>query len=119
MIIRQRKALPWLLSSLIGMGLAGCTSAPQTKTAPQWLTQPPQNSQFVYGVGSAPVSENLPRAYQVAESNGNGQIAQQLQAVESALRNAKQALIHDHMDHCLDATDDHDREELKAISRYL
>ncbi len=46
-------------------------------------------------------------------------IAQQLQAVESALRNAKQALIHDHMDHCLDATDDHDREELKAISRYL
>jgi hypothetical protein NreA len=46
-------------------------------------------------------------------------VAQQLQAVESALRNAKQALIHDHMDHCLDATDDHDREELKAISRYL
>ncbi|TPE54359.1 hypothetical protein FJM67_05290 [Maribrevibacterium harenarium] len=80
MIIRQRKALPWLLSGLIGMGLAGCANAPQTKTAPQWLTQPPQNSQFVYGVGSAPVSENFPRAYQVAESNGNGQIAQQLQA---------------------------------------
>lgn len=46
-------------------------------------------------------------------------IAQQLQAVESAIRNAKQALIHDHMDHCLDAGDGHDREELKAIARYL
>ena len=46
-------------------------------------------------------------------------VAQQLQAVESAIRNAKQALIHDHMDHCLDANDTTDREDLKAIARYL
>ena len=48
------------------------------------------------------------------------EIAQQLQAVEKAVANAKRALIHDHMDHCLDA--DHapaDRDELKAIARYL
>jgi len=48
------------------------------------------------------------------------EIAQQLQAVEKAVVNAKRALIHDHMDHCLDA--DHspaDRDELKTISRYL
>ncbi|MFN3261168.1 MAG: metal-sensing transcriptional repressor [Pikeienuella sp.] len=48
------------------------------------------------------------------------EIAQQLQAVEKAVANAKRALIHDHLDHCLDA--DHspaDRDELKAISRYL
>lgn len=48
------------------------------------------------------------------------QVAQQLQAVEKAVASAKRVLIHDHMDHCLDA--DHspsDREELKAISRYL
>ncbi|GLO72716.1 metal resistance protein [Phaeobacter inhibens] len=47
-------------------------------------------------------------------------IAQQLQAVEKAVVNAKRALIHDHMDHCLD--EDHspaDRDELKAIARYL
>ena len=47
-------------------------------------------------------------------------IAQQLQAVEKAVVNAKRALIHDHMDHCLDS--DHsptDRDELKTISRYL
>ncbi|NRQ11563.1 metal-sensing transcriptional repressor [Aliiroseovarius sp. xm-v-208] len=47
-------------------------------------------------------------------------IAQQLQAVEKAVANAKRALIHDHMDHCLD--EDHspaDRDELKAIARYL
>ncbi|MGI3185686.1 metal-sensing transcriptional repressor [Nioella aestuarii] len=47
------------------------------------------------------------------------EVAQQLQAVESAIRNAKQAFIHDHMDNCLDAGDDHDKSELKAISRYL
>ena len=46
-------------------------------------------------------------------------VAQQLQAVESAIRNAKHALIHDHMDHCLDADDSQNRTELKAISRYL
>jgi DNA-binding FrmR family transcriptional regulator len=48
------------------------------------------------------------------------EIAQQLQAVEKAVVNAKRALIHDHVDHCLDA--DHspaDRNELKAIARYL
>jgi DNA-binding FrmR family transcriptional regulator len=48
------------------------------------------------------------------------EIAQQLQAVEKAVVNAKRALIHDHMDHCLDT--DHspaDRDELKAIARYL
>ena len=47
-------------------------------------------------------------------------VAQQLQAVEKAVANAKRALIHDHMDHCLD--EDHspaDRDELKAIARYL
>ncbi|WP_375691741.1 metal-sensing transcriptional repressor [Pseudooceanicola sp. LIPI14-2-Ac024] len=47
-------------------------------------------------------------------------IAQQLQAVESAIRNAKQTLIHDHMDHCLNAEGDPaDRDDLKAISRFL
>lgn len=48
------------------------------------------------------------------------EVAQQLQAVEKAVRNAKQALIHDHMDHCLDGENSvSDRAELKAISRYL
>lgn len=46
-------------------------------------------------------------------------VAQQLQAVERAVRNAKQALIHDHMDHCLDGSVAGDRDELKAIARYL
>jgi DNA-binding FrmR family transcriptional regulator len=31
-----------------------------------------------------------------------GQIAQQLQAVESAIESAKKALIHDHIGHCLE-----------------
>ena len=48
------------------------------------------------------------------------EVAQQLQAVEKAVASAKRTLIHDHVDHCLDADgSDADRDELKAISRYL
>lgn len=32
-------------------------------------------------------------------------LAQQLHAVEKAIVEAKKALIHDHVDHCLDAAD--------------
>lgn len=52
------------------------------------------------------------------------EIAQQLQAVESAITNAKRVLIHDHIDHCLvpaeaDAESETVLAGLKAISRYL
>ena len=47
------------------------------------------------------------------------ELAQQLQAVESAIRNAKQALIHDHLDHCLGDEASRAVAELKAITRYL
>ncbi|NCO22036.1 MAG: metal-sensing transcriptional repressor [Rhodobacterales bacterium] len=48
------------------------------------------------------------------------EIVHQMQAVEKAVANAKRALIHDHLDHCLDAeSSTADRDELKAISRYL
>lgn len=48
------------------------------------------------------------------------QIAQQLYAVEKAVVNAKRALIHDHMDHCLDTEHvPEDRSDLKSIARYL
>lgn len=53
-------------------------------------------------------------------------IAQQLQAVESAIVQAKKALIHDHIDHCLDeiaepiAKGDRARiDEFKLIAKYL
>ena len=48
------------------------------------------------------------------------EIAQQMQAVEKAITNAKRALIHDHMDHCLDTEgSETDRAELRTIARYL
>ena len=48
------------------------------------------------------------------------EIAQQLQAVESAIRAAKKTLIHDHLDHCLRESAGRDAvAEFKAISRYL
>ncbi|HZX27206.1 MAG TPA: metal-sensing transcriptional repressor [Telluria sp.] len=53
-------------------------------------------------------------------------IAQQLQAVENAIGNAKKALVHDHIDHCLEqAVQSGGRSaqdvigEFRAITRYL
>lgn len=54
-------------------------------------------------------------------------LAQQLHAVEKAIAEAKKALIHDHVDHCLDAAANggvgkltkNVLAEFKAISRYL
>lgn len=49
------------------------------------------------------------------------ELAQQLQAVESAIASAKKALIHDHISHCL--AGGHEEvdvvEEFKAIAKYL
>ena len=54
------------------------------------------------------------------------QVAQQLQAVESAIENAKKALIHDHISHCvnrsLQAAGPAGRSalrEFKLLARYL
>ena len=54
------------------------------------------------------------------------ELAQQLHAVEGAVANAKQTLIHDHINHCLDesvrkrgAASRQVLEEFKMISKYL
>ncbi len=47
-------------------------------------------------------------------------VAQQLFAVEKAVTNAKRALIHDHIDHCLSTDGDGSGiEDFKAITKYL
>ncbi len=53
-------------------------------------------------------------------------VAQQLHAVEKAVSEAKKTLIHDHVDHCLDAAANGRGKtarsvvsEFKAISKYL
>lgn len=53
-------------------------------------------------------------------------VAQQLQAVESAVGNAKRTLIHDHISHCLDHAMQSDGQdateavrEFKEITKYL
>jgi DNA-binding FrmR family transcriptional regulator len=53
-------------------------------------------------------------------------IAQQLQAVESAVTNAKKILVHDHIEHCLEhavregsQNADDTLREFKAITKYL
>lgn len=61
------------------------------------------------------------------EGRGCLDIAQQLQAVESAVSNAKKTLVHDHIDHCLEcavregvqSVDDAAIREFKAITKYL
>ena len=60
------------------------------------------------------------------EERGCLEIAQQLQAVEGAVINAKKLLVHDHIEHCLEhavregtqSADDTIR-EFKAITKYL
>jgi uncharacterized protein len=60
------------------------------------------------------------------EGRGCLDVAQQLQAVEKAITNAKKVLVHDHIDHCLEHTvregtlsaDDAIR-EFKEITKYL
>ena len=50
------------------------------------------------------------------------EIAQQMHAVEKAITNAKRALIHDHIDHCLETdADGHigNTQDFKDITRYL
>ena len=60
------------------------------------------------------------------QDRGCLEIAQQLQAVESAIVNAKKALVHDHIDHCLEhAVKTGSRsaneaiQEFKEITKYL
>ncbi len=54
------------------------------------------------------------------------EIAQQLQAVEKAIVNAKKSLVHDHIDHCLEHAVSPDPnqartsvDEFKKITKYL
>jgi uncharacterized protein len=48
------------------------------------------------------------------------EVAQQLQAVENAIANAKRELIQDHIEHCLDELDRREAvREFQAVSRYL
>ena len=60
--------------------------------------------------------------------NGRGclEIAQQLQAVEKAIGNAKKVLVHDHIDHCLEHSvkkgpraAEETIHEFKEITKYL
>ena len=60
------------------------------------------------------------------EERGCLEIAQQLQAVESAIGNAKRTLVHDHIDHCLEQVVREGTQsthstvrEFKAITKYL
>jgi DNA-binding FrmR family transcriptional regulator len=46
-------------------------------------------------------------------------LATQLHAVERALAEAKRALIHEHIDHCLTGGGDHDLTEIKALTKLL
>jgi uncharacterized protein len=46
-------------------------------------------------------------------------LATQLHAVERAVAEAKRALIHDHIDHCVSAAGDRDLAEIKSLTKLL
>lgn len=62
----------------------------------------------------------------IEEERGCLDVAQQLQAVEKAIANAKKILVHDHIDHCLERAvhdpkknGDETIREFKEITKYL
>jgi DNA-binding FrmR family transcriptional regulator len=62
----------------------------------------------------------------MAEGRPSIELAQQLQAIENAIDNAKKALIHDHISHCIDRSLNEPGpkrraalRELRAITKYL
>jgi len=62
----------------------------------------------------------------IAEGRSCLDLAQQLQAIENAIDNAKKALIHDHISHCIDRSLKEPGSkrkvalrELSAITKYL
>lgn len=64
--------------------------------------------------------------FMLEESRPCLEVAQQLQAVESAVANAKKVLVHDHIDHCLEhavregsQSADETIKEFKQITKYL
>ena len=70
---------------------------------------------------------HLKSIIKMLEENRNClEIAQQLQAVEKAVANAKKNLVHDHIDHCLEHAVNDDKlsaeetiKEFKEITKYL
>lgn len=62
----------------------------------------------------------------IEEGRPCADIAQQMQAVEKAIIQAKRTLIHDHLDHCLDDAENGENEdrghtlsEFRQIAKYL
>ena len=55
----------------------------------------------------------------IEEGRACADIAVQLQAVEKAVTAAKRPLIHDHIDHCLDADGETDLAHMKALAKLL
>lgn len=47
------------------------------------------------------------------------ELATQLLAVERAVAEAKRALIHDHIDHCVTGGAEHDLAEIKSLTKLL
>ncbi len=62
----------------------------------------------------------------IEKEKGCLEVTQQLQAVSNAIRNAKKIYVEDHIEHCIEATENMDKKviakkinELKKIAKYL
>ncbi|WP_422367488.1 metal-sensing transcriptional repressor [Pelagibius sp.] len=55
----------------------------------------------------------------IEEDEACTDIAVQLQAVEKAVTAAKRTLIHDHIDHCINADGEADLADMKALAKLL
>lgn len=55
----------------------------------------------------------------IAEGRPCVDLATQLHAVERAVAEAKRALIHDHIEHCVTAGGAHDLAEIKSLTKLV
>ena len=76
----RQTMLSWGAFAMSIVLLSGCAPSPKEplETLPEWVSNPPKSSRYLYGVGSYERIDNLALAFAQAEQNGNGQIAQQL-----------------------------------------
>ncbi|TDO97913.1 LPP20 family lipoprotein [Marinomonas balearica] len=70
--------LSGLLTACVGSGGDTASQSNAVATMPEWISNPPKDARYLYGVGSYSKIEDLAEAYKQAEQNGNAQIAQQL-----------------------------------------
>jgi hypothetical protein len=86
-IVRQP---PLFIAAVMALALAGCGSAPVPSQAaepdrPEWVENPPQDEELIFGMGSA-VSSNESRGWKLATNRARSEISYQLTTIVEGMQ---------------------------------